>query len=393
MNKRAGVTANRCCNSAVILTAVFIVLTVCACSEPDERSDRAPMSVSSTLGDANTQGFRKAYQPRTLRFPRDHGAHPDYKNEWWYFTGNLQSNAGREFGFQFTLFRSAQTPEIKDSDSAWSTPQIFLAHVALSDIDSGKMLHSERFSRGALGLAGAHYAPFRLWLDDWQVSSLAPICSHCFDNALSVKTEMFSLHLRLSNAKERVLQGNKGHSVKSTTPGNASYYYSYTRLKTQGDITLADERVNVSGESWFDHEWSTSVLEPDQVGWDWFSLQLSDQSEMMLYRIRHQHDETKDHLRGSLMAANGNVRQLGQGDFQIRAISSWTSPISGVRYPSGWEIRVPSVQARLTVHPKMPDQEMRLSFRYWEGAVNVGGTMAGTPVGGNGYAELAGYGQ
>ncbi|MGI9286557.1 MAG: lipocalin-like domain-containing protein [Pseudomonadales bacterium] len=393
MNRTTCKAAKRRCSGAVIVTAVSILFYVCACSEPAERNDRLPMSVSSTLSDANTQGFRKAFHPRTLRFPRDHGIHPDYKNEWWYFTGNVQSNAGREFGFQFTLFRSALTPETKESDSAWSSPQIFLAHVALSDIESGELLHSERFSRGALGLAGVQHAPFRIWLNDWQVSSLAPICSKCFDNALSVKTDKFSLHLRLSNAKKRVLQGNEGHSAKSATPGNASYYYSYTRLKAQGEISLADKHIKVSGESWFDHEWSTSALETDQAGWDWFSLQLSNQSEMMLYRVRHKHDQTKNHLRGSLIAADGKVRQLGQGDFQIRATSTWTSPISGVRYPSSWELRVPSVRARLTVRPKMPDQEMRLSFRYWEGAVNVSGGMAGMPVSGNGYAELAGYGQ
>ncbi len=164
MNKTVCGAAKRRCSGAVIVTAVSILFYICACSEPAERSDRVPMSVSSTLSDANTQGFRKAFHPRTLRFPRDHGAHPDYKNEWWYFTGNVQSDAGREFGFQFTLFRSALSPETKDSDSAWSTQQIFLAHAALSDIESGELLHSERFSRGALGLAGAQHAPFRVWL-------------------------------------------------------------------------------------------------------------------------------------------------------------------------------------------------------------------------------------
>lgn len=346
------------------------------------------MSVTTLLSDNNTAGFRKADQPRALHFPRDHGVHADYKNEWWYFTGNLRSETGREFGFQFTLFRHALAPTATDSASAWSSRQIYLAHAALSDIENGEFLHSERFSRGALGLAGVQHTPFRAWLNDWQVSSLA---ANGFENELTVKTETFALHLRLSNSQELVLQGNQGLSAKSATPGNASYYYSYVRLKAQGEVTLAGERVQVSGESWFDHEWSTSALEQEQAGWDWFSLQLSDQSELMLFQLRDKRDTAKNYLSGSVIAANGDVRQLGQGDFQIRATSTWTSPSSGVRYPSRWEVLVPSLDARLTVRPKMPNQEMRLSFRYWEGAVDVNGAIAGTPVRGNGYVELSGY--
>jgi predicted secreted hydrolase len=349
------------------------------------------MSVSETLGSAYSEGFERAYQPRELIFPDDHGAHDTYKNEWWYFTGNVATAGGRTFGYQFTLFRSALAPEQPPINSAWATNQIYLTHVALSDIHQDEFLVAERFSRGALDLAGADAEPFRIWLDDWSVSGIEIRGRGQFSVMLKVETGSFSLDIELDNSQSMVLHGDQGLSAKSSTPGNASYYYSFPRLQTDGVIGIGVEQFPVSGESWFDHEWSTSALEAGQTGWDWFSLQLSDQSALMLFQLRHAEDPRQNFYSGTLIQADGTAIHLQDGDFSITEQDTWQSPTTGVVYPAGWEIILPDYAVSMTVIPAMADQEMRTSFRYWEGAVTVTGIKENNAVSGKGYVELTGY--
>ncbi len=374
---------------------IFFIATalyVSGCSpDPDIISTSGSMSVTGTLAYEVRDGYELASEPRRFIFPADHAAHPGYKNEWWYFTGNVTSENKRNFGYQFTIFRSAIAPVQPDSHSNWATNQIYLAHVAVSDLDTGEFYYDERFSRAALGLAGTTAEPFRVWLENWSMQGLDTVTSDNFDIQLNVVTGEFELQLTVKNTQPVVLHGNKGLSAKSTDPGNASYYYSYTRLHTRGSISINNENSLVTGESWFDHEWSTSALEPDQVGWDWFSLQLSDQSELMLFRLRHKDDADRHYYYGSLVQPDGKVVVMDGNDFVLHAMGTWRSDKTGIGYPAAWVIEIPARQARLDIKPGIAGQEMNTSFRYWEGSVAVGGKIDGREVTGKGYVEMTGY--
>jgi len=377
---------NRRCAFTVIL-----LLLLCACVQEPDRLEPVSLSISRTLGSQDTEAYRRALHPRTFAFPADHGSHPEYKNEWWYFTGNVRSGDGRLFGYQFTLFRNSIAPDSPVSDSAWASNQIFLAHAALSDAGNERFYFDERYSRGAMGLAGVETGPLQLWLENWSVQEGSGSGNNFFAVDVSVAAEGFDLQLRLETTQPMVLHGDQGLSAKSVTPGNASYYYSYTRMHTTGTIQVNDSSHAVTGDSWFDHEWSTSALEKEQAGWDWFSLQLSDQSEIMLFQLRHKSDPARNYYSGSLIHADGRVETLGNDDFVLRAVEFWSSPVTGTRYPSRWELEMFRSNSRLSVIPLMPDQEMNTSFRYWEGAVSVEGSVDGADIRGHGYVEMTGY--
>jgi predicted secreted hydrolase len=351
------------------------------------------LSVSGTLGGDSTEGYARATGLRKFEFPRDHGPHPRYRIEWWYFTGNLANGDGRRYGFQFTLFRRAVSPSPPDSASPWSTNQIYLAHAALVDVTAGSFQYDERFARGALGLAGVESEPFRAWLEDWQVEEVPSPqqCRECFQVRIAVQASSFALDLSLRNTKPPVLHGREGLSAKGHRPGNASYYYSHSRLDTSGTIRQGRFSHLVRGSSWFDHEWSTSSLEPEQSGWDWFALQLDDSTEIMLFRLRHRSDPAADYLYGSYVDPDGQLTPLKGDDFRIRIEKSWRSPRSGATYPAAWRISLPQLDIVLNVRPRLADQEMQTSFRYWEGAVDVRGERDGTVIAGEGYVELTGY--
>jgi len=320
-----------------------------------------------------------------------HGAHPEYGNEWWYFTGNIQTGAGRKFGFQFTLFRYAIAPGKPASGSAWSTNQIYLAHIALSDIGNNKFYSEERFGRGAVGLAGVKAVPFQAWLDEWRVTGTPCASGDCFSVDISAATGDFKLALHLKNSRTMVLHGDRGYSRKSPEPGNASYYYSYTRMDVSGSVNVKNENYDVRGTGWFDHEWSTSALMPDQAGWDWFSIQLSNQTELMVFRLRHRSDAAKHYYYGLLVHADGSLERLSREDFELHVHDTWNSPVTGVAYPSTWSLDLPGKQTHLQLNPGMLNQEMNHRFRYWEGAITATGTVSRLPVSGTGYMELTGY--
>lgn len=349
--------------------------------------DRVSASVELLSGSADISGFARAMAPWNWQFPADHGPHPAFQTEWWYYTGNLADAGGRRFGFQFTIFRRAVAPQVVDSPSEWRTNQVYMAHFTLTDVAADRFYQHQRFSRGAAGLAGAMAEPrYRVWLEDWQALAL---------NAAATRTRItasegdVSVDLVLEQSKPPALQGENGLSPKSGEPGNASYYYSLTRLLTEGTLTIGGDAYAVSGATWMDHEFSTSALGPDAQGWDWFGLHLDDNRELMLGRIRLEGGGYEPVFGGLLVLPDGRTRPLEASDFTIEVTETWTSPRTGATYPAGWEVRVDvggGDPLSLTLVPLVADQELTEGIAYWEGAVRITGDVTGY-----GYAELTGY--
>ena len=337
------------------------------------------------------------FQPATAgyqyTFPRDHGSHATYRTEWWYYTGHLQSKNGRSFGFELTFFRRGVPPdEIKTLPSKWSISHLYLAHFAVTDI-TGKRFHfSEKFSREGLGKAGADESRLRVWIDGWRAEAATDsIGAH----TLVAHDETHSLALTLQPAKPLVTHGAAGISRKGKDVGQASHYYSFTRLATTGSLTIEGEQFEVTGLTWMDHEFGSAELGTDQVGWDWFSIQLEDSTELMLYRMRKKDGSSDLASSGTAVSPDGRTRHLEVTDFQIESTATWASPESKATYPSRWKLTFPSLGLVLDVTPLFADQELRTSrstkVSYWEGAVAVTGTKQGKPVKGQGYVELTGY--
>jgi len=388
---RAGRTA---VGVAVVLVAAAVAYALWPARRGAERSGvGATLAVSAALGAGDASGFARARAPHAFSFPADLGPHPDFRTEWWYYTGNLESAAGRHFGFQLTFFRTALAPPaVGDAatGSAWSTRQLYVAHFAVTDT-AGRRFHAwSRLERAALGLAGARPHPFRVWLDDWSAESDGP-------DGLPVRLRAaegsIAIDLTLASDRPVVLQGDHGLSQKGPEPGNASYYYSRTRMTARGTVRAGAEAVPVVGLAWMDREWSTSALGPDLVGWDWIALQLDDGRDVMVYRLRRRDGGTDPHSAGALVSAAGATRALAPAEVTLDALEHWTSPRSRVRYPSRWRLAMPGAGLDLVITPRLADQELIVGTRYWEGAVRVEGTAAGRPIGGRGYVELVGYGE
>ena len=273
-----------------------------------------------------------------------------------------------------------------DRESAWATEQIYMGHFAVSDINAGRHYAFERFSRGAAGLAGAQSEPYRVWLENWQVSQLA-----VGEYQLTTEQDGIKLDLTIEDLKGPILHGEQGYSQKGPDKGNASHYYSQTRLETSGSVQTEAGSYQVSGLSWKDHEFSTSALSSDQVGWDWFSIQLDDGSELMVFQIRREDGSIDAYSSGTMISPSGEVISLTRDDFEIKVEDSWRSSESGAQYPSQWNIAVPRVDLQLQIRPLLPNQEMNLSYAYWEGAVEVTGTTSGSFISGAGFVEMTGY--
>ena len=342
--------------------------------------------LSTLLNEEDDAGFAKALTVRPFSFPQDHGPHPDFRNEWWYITGNLDGRDGRRFGFEITIFRFSLTPTPPERDSGWRTSQVYIAHLAVTDADENRFYVAERFSRGALGLAGAWAEPLRVWIDDWEIGNDAKGSPW----HVRAADEEIALDLELTPLREPVLNGDRGLSRKSSNIESASYYYSITRLQTEGLLTIAGNEYRISGLSWLDREWSTSALASDQVGWDWFALQLADGTDLMLYNIRKSDGTADENSSGTLSTADGETVGLKRDDFDIVVNSTWESPQGGT-YPSGWTLRVPARDLEVEVVPVIADQELFTTVRYWEGAVDVTGIHGGERIDGRGYVELTGY--
>lgn len=347
------------------------------------------------------EGFARAIGPREFSFPEDHGPHPAFRTEWWYVTGNLATEDGRPFGFQWTVFRQALAPRIEARASRWATRDVYLGHFALSDLaerESG-FRSFERFRRGALGLAEAVAEPLAVRLDDWSLESVPAAAGEPARTPWPARLraeggrgdDARAIDLRLGEGVPPVLQGDRGLSKKGPAPGNASYYYSLPRMPARGEVRIGSQKFRVSGLAWLDREWSTSGLAPGLVGWDWFALQLDDGYSLMLYRLRGRDGSASPESRGALIAPDGSTRTLEWRDLAFEQTASWTSPKSGAVYPAAWRIRIAREDLDLAVTPRLADQELDGAFRYWEGAVAASGKRAGRPVGGQGYVELTGY--
>jgi predicted secreted hydrolase len=341
--------------------------------------------------DASTETWQRAIEPRTWLFPRDHGAHPNFKTEWWYFTGNLQDAQQRKFGYQLTLFREGVQFTPAQKQSQWAVRDIYFGHLTISDVASDQFHVAERVSRGALGEAHAAQGKMDVALGPWTIEQDTPgehihLVAH--EAGMSIDFDEHPL-------KPLVLEGVGGLSRKADGVGEASYYYSYPRLATSGQLRIADQTYTVSGLSWFDHEFSTSSLGENQSGWDWFCIQLDSNEEIMLYAMRDKSGAMDPVSDGTWVNSNGSSQRLPPGSFSIETLATWTSPKSGAVYPSRWHILVPGHRADVTVTPVMANQELDLTkmgaLDYWEGACSIQGTLAGAVVTGVGYTELTGY--
>lgn len=334
-------------------------------------------------------GFRHASPDRGITLPADHAAHPDYKNEWWYYTGHLRSRDGRRFGFQLTWFRVGLTKEQQEG-SRFKVNTFYFAHFTVTDKDRGTFLHAERSSRGGeYDDAGADARVLRTWIDDWRLEGLGEMFY------LSGRTDTMALSLIATPGKPAVLQGENGYSRKGDVATNASMYYSMPRLGVVGVLMIDGTPLEVEGEAWMDHEFGTSQLGAEQVGWDWFSLQLAGNRELMLYGLRRADGSYDPNASGSYIKPDGTRVPLTPADYRIEVLDRWTSPKSGATYPSRWRVTVPKLGIEAMVTPYVADQELQTEnssrVTYWEGAVNVDATVQGQPAGGEGYVELTGY--
>ena len=342
----------------------------------------------------HAQQWRMATPGYRYEFPRDHFTHPDFQTEWWYYTGNLTAADGHRFGFELTFFRQALslTPQqIADSDSVWRPDQVYLAHLALSDIDGKQFFHTERLNRAGPGLAGAGLADQKYWNGNWQSKWISLKTG---EQELRAVTDKLDLQLRLTPQKPFVINGENGISRKGPQAGDASHYITYTRLGAAGKLRWNNGDYDVTGLAWMDHEFFSDSNDEDLAGWDWFAIQLDDRREVMLYRLRSKSGGDR-YSSGTYVDADGKSRYLNAKDFHITPLSSWHSASSGATYPVSWKISVPSIGLELTEKTALENQELftadDVSPTYWEGTVAYDGTMAGTPVHGVGYLEMTGY--
>lgn len=375
--------------AAAVAALVLLAAASWLFFSPDEPVDQAGMSMTLAPAIPVEGQFTRAEGLREFSFPLDHGQHPDFQTEWWYYTGNLQTAGGRRFGYELTFFRRALTPQSGSADdgSDWRAGQIYLAHFALSDIETQEFHYQENISRGAAGLAGAQGEPvFEVWLENWSVQQIGN------DRyALSANTEDYELELQLKDLKGPILQGDRGYSQKGPETGNASYYISQSRLESSGKLRIGENVWDVSGSNWMDHEFSTSALSVGQIGWNWFAIQLDNGSELMLFTLQRDDGELDPFNAGTIIEPDGTTRMLGSADFQVENRGTWRSPRSRAEYPSEWVITIPNEKIRLSIKPLMPDQELNTFITYWEGAVEIQGEWNSVPVSGFGYVELTGY--
>ncbi len=351
-----------------------------------------PADPGGALDQQAAPGFAQALAPRAFSFPQDHGPHQAYRQEWWYFTGHLQGAGGERFGFEVTFFRFALAPPgtAAAGGSAWRTREIYMAHFAVTDIAGRRFEYAQKLSRAALGLAGAQGAPLRVWIDDWSLEEAGRGGAPRWH--LQAAQADYQLQLDLAPTAAAVPNGDSGLSVKSAAPGNASYYYSLPRVAVTGTLTRAGAPLAVSGAAWFDHEWGSAALATSQSGWDWFALQLEDGSTLMYYALRDRSGQRDAHSAGTFVDRDGAIRPLAATEVALEATGSWVSG-DGVRYPSGWHMKVPALDLDLNLQPVLADQELRTRPRYWEGAVVVRGTRGAAAAAGRGYVELVGYAQ
>jgi predicted secreted hydrolase len=335
------------------------------------------------------QAWREATPGYRYEFPRDHASHPEFKLEWWYYTGNVQTSAGRRFGYQVTFFRVG-VDHSPANPSRWAVRDLYMTHLAVSDPEGGRYRFDERLSRGGPGLAGADVNRYRVWNDNWS-AALDPRGRH----RISVIDDRGSgVDLVLDPGKPPAINGIGGISQKGAQVGNASHYYSLTRMPTRGTLLIDGERYDVAGESWMDREFGTSFLEKEQQGWDWFAIQLDDGRELMLYQLRRSDGSRDRHSSGTLTDQQGRTTHLSNDDFVLTQSGATYRAPSGAVYPIAWNVEVPRAQLSLAVTTPLQNQELSTEaagISYWEGLIDIKGTAAGRAISGRGYLEMTGY--
>jgi predicted secreted hydrolase len=333
------------------------------------------------------QGYKPALPGYQYHFPRDHFNHPDYQTEWWYYTGNLKTADGHRFGFELTFFRQGVSRDT--NTSVWAVHDLYMAHLALTDINGRRFYHVERLNRAGPRLAGIDEGTGLIWNGNWQVKLGES------RHTLRGIDEKFGIQLQLVPAKGPVVNGRDGISQKAEGSGHASHYISFTRLLTSGSIELNGTTYKVDGTSWMDHEFFTESLDASESGWDWLSLQLDDNSELMLYRLRHKDGSVDPYSSGTYVDAQGKTLTLSAKDFTMTpGAETWTSEQSKGRYPVRWHVSVPSLGYVIDVSTPLVSQELaeRIGPSYWEGAIDVTGQHGSGPLRGVGYLEMTGYG-
>ncbi|MDP2914401.1 MAG: lipocalin-like domain-containing protein [Candidatus Aminicenantes bacterium] len=335
--------------------------------------------------------WQRAVQPRAWKFPEDHGSHPSFRTEWWYFTGNLADAAGAKVGYELTFFRQGVQFTPKNAENPWSVRDLFLAHFTVTDVSRGGFRAEDLLSRSGPGLAGARTGQMDVWLLDWSAKMENGVID------LSARKNALELRLQLKPRKPVVLHGANGLSQKGPAAGEASYYASLTDLETHGTISLAQNAapIAVSGTSWFDHEFSSNMLAKDQVGWDWFGLHLSDGRDLMIYVMRRADGSVEAASSGTLVERAGAARHLVRAEIVLDVLDHRPSSRSGGNYPSRWRIKIPTAGIDIAVTPLLADQELVAAglpgLVYWEGAVAGEGISAGHKITAEGYVELTGY--
>jgi len=335
--------------------------------------------------------YQLALPGRKLSFPADHFSHPDFKTEWWYYTGHLETEGGKRYGYQVTFFRfglrDRQEPQRKEYPVIFT--DLYMGHFALSDIAAKKFLFRERINRGYGDKAGAAADRYYVWNEDWKVEG--DVKNH----RIQVSDRGAKLNLRLTSLKPPSLHGQNGLSQKAEGAGRASYYYSLTRMQAEGELSIDGKTEKVRGLTWMDHEFGSNQLTSEQVGWDWFSIQLENQTELMFYLMRRKDGTIDPHASGTLVRADGSTRHLNLDDYRVEVLERWKSAKSGANYPMKWKVAVPSEQIELEISPAFQDQELITNrstrVTYWEGAVQVAGSVRNKPIKGAGYVEMTGY--
>jgi predicted secreted hydrolase len=373
LNMKSGLT------SKAVFTVVFWTILCSFTLSPGGRGK----------GEGDSFTYQLALPGRKLAFPADHYSHPDYKIEWWYYTGHLESENGRRYGYQVTFFRFGMRDRQRDLKEEPIFTDLYMAHFALSDIAANKFRFRERINRGYKDKAGAATDRYHVWNEDWKVEGDANT------HTIYVSDRGTALSLSLASLKPPVLHGDHGHSQKGEGEGRASYYYSLTRMQTEGELTISGTKEKVRGLSWMDHEFGSNQLAENQVGWDWFSIQLENDTELMLYRMRRKDGSVDPYSSGTFVSAEGKTRHLALNDYRVEVLGHWQSPKSGAKYPMTWQITIPAEEIELNIAPKFPEQELithrSTRVTYWEGAARVRGTFKKKPVTGQGYVEMTGY--
>jgi predicted secreted hydrolase len=344
----------------------------------------AVLAALLSLGSA----WKLALEGYEFVFPRDHGSHDEYRTEWWYYTGHLRGQSGKRYGFELTFFRVGVSQDA--AETRWDFRNLSLAHFAVTDVNAKRFRYYEKLNRSSPYTANAATGMLDVFNEGWRATTLP-------DGSWRIVASQSgdAIDLTLRARKPPAIHGENGISVKAAETGYASHYYSMTRLEASGSVTAAGRREPCTGLAWMDHEFGSSALRENQQGWDWFSIQLDNETELMLYQIRRA-DGTPDLTSsGSLITDSGDVIHIRHDQMSIRPLATWRSPRSKASYPMGWDLRVPSLKIALKLSPLLDDQELvtrgSTQVTYWEGAVDAMGSFNNVTVSGHGYVEMTGY--